>query len=192
MVIMANEVDNIYNKYENYPLISYNCAKFMMDNNELIWKLLKYNDKDAYKNDSAHPNLTKTEKASLINNGDLDPDYSRFRIFFDFGMDKAVDAQISILRISPIELIPTNHIYGRISMGFEVYTHFSLCTLSNYQSRLQLISQQIIEIFNGQEIGFLGRIHFDAKASSRCRMTTAGVGEIPFKGNLIVMSNWIG
>jgi len=189
---MTNEIDNVYNKYENYPLISYNCAKYMMDNNELIWKLLKYNDKDAYKNDSSHPNLIKSAKGAMICNGDPDPDYSKFKIFFDFGMDKAVDAEISILRIAPIELIPINHIYGRISMAFEIYSHFSLCTLSNYQSRLQLISQQIIEVFNGAEIGFLGRLHFDAKASNRCKMTTTGVGEIPFKGNLIVMSNWIG
>ena len=68
-----------------------------MDNNELIWKLLKYNDKDAYKNDSAHPNLTAKEKGDLVNNGDLDPDYSRFRIFFDFGMDQSINEKISIV-----------------------------------------------------------------------------------------------
>jgi len=181
----------IYNKYENYPLISYNCVKYMMDNNELIWKLLKYNDKDAYKNDSAHPNLTLQEKGNMINNGDLDPDYSRFRIFFDFGMDQSINAKISILRITPIELTPVNHIYGRIFMGFEIFTHFSISALSNYQSRLQVLSQQIIEVFNGSEIGYLGRLHFDAKASARCKMVTSMSGNIPYRGNMIVMSNWI-
>lgn len=181
-----------YNKYENYPLISYNCVKYMMDNNELIWKLLKYNDKDAYKNDSAHPNLTAKEKGDMVNNGDLDPDYSRFRIFFDFGMDQSINEKISILRITPIELVPINYVYGRIFMGFEIYTHYSISALSNYQSRLQVLSQQIIEVFNGAEIGYLGRLHFDSRASTRCKMVTSMAGNIPYRGNMVVMSNWIG
>jgi hypothetical protein len=76
-------------------------------------------------------------------------------------------------------------------MGFEIFTHFSISALSNYQSRLQVLSQQIIEVFNGSEIGYLGRLHFDAKASARCKMVTSMGGNIPYRGNMIVMSNWI-
>jgi hypothetical protein len=176
-----------YNKFENLPLLSSNCIEFLMNNNELIWKLLQYTDRDAYKNDSKHPNLTKVEKAALIYNGM--PNQNDFKIFLDVGQDDAITTETAIMRIHPMELVPVNHIYGNVSMAFECYAPFKSNTLSNHTTRIMTITQQIIETFNGQEIGGLGRLYFDARASSRCRMTLAG--QTNFKGNVVVMCNWI-
>lgn len=176
-----------YNKYEDFPMLAYNCVSYMMDNNELIWKLLKYADKDAWKSDASHPNLTKAEKGALIYDGSADE--TNYRIFFDVGQDNAWTNQACVLRITPIELNPKNYIYGNVSMGFEVYSHYKINHLSKYTTRLNLMVQQIIELFNGSEIGGLGRLYFDARATSRCRMSIAG--QIPFKGNAVVMCNWV-
>jgi hypothetical protein len=186
---MTDDRKSVYNKYEELPNLSYSCLKYLLDNNELIWKLLKYTDKDAYKNDSAHPNLTKQQKTQLINDGTPDPDNSKFRVFMDFGQDDAWTIQACILRITPIEIIPVNHIYGNVAMVFETYSHYQINQLSNYTTRINTITQQLLEMFNGQEIGGLGRLYFDAKTSSRCRMSVAG--QIPFKGNAIVLCNWM-
>ena len=53
-----------YATYENMTNISYKIIEHLMTNPdaEIIWKLLKYNDADAY----SRPNLTLEEKAALI------------------------------------------------------------------------------------------------------------------------------
>jgi len=176
-----------YNKFENLPLLSSNCIEYLLNNNDLVWKLLKYTDRDAYKNDSAHPNLTKAQKGALIYNGM--PEQNSFRVFMDVGQDDAFTEDACILRITPSEVIPVNYIYGNVSMAFEIYCSYKINTMSNSHTRLNTVAQQIIETFNGAEIGGLGRLYFDARASSRCRMTL--VGQTNFKGNVVVMCNWI-
>ena len=51
---------NAYNIYEDFPRYSYKCIKYMMDNNELIWKLLKYNSPDAW--EKSEPTITEPFK----------------------------------------------------------------------------------------------------------------------------------
>ena len=63
---MVDAVQSSYDKFENIPLIPYNLVNCLMDNNEDIWKLLAYNDANAWKSDSMHPDLTMTQKANLI------------------------------------------------------------------------------------------------------------------------------
>jgi hypothetical protein len=177
---------DMYNKYLDLPTFSYECVKYLMINNELIWKLLKYNDKDAWKSDTSHPNLTTAQKGALVYNGSSDQ--TSFRLFLDFGQDSAMTEQGAYLRISPVELYPENHIQGNIVMAFEIYTHYLCNTLSNYKPRLDLIAQQIIEVFNGADISGLGRLYFDARANRKCRLSIGG--EIPFRGKIVTMCNW--
>jgi hypothetical protein len=184
----TDEVKEQYNKFEKFPSLSYNCINYLVDNNDMIWKLLSYTDKDAYKNDSTHPNLTKAQKGALIYKGDS-ANERNFRVFMDFGQDIAWTEQVTVLRITPTKLIPKSYVYGNVSMALEVYTHYLINQLSNYQTRLNMITQQLIETLNGQEIGGLGRLYFDYRANSECRMIIGG--QTPFKGNVLVMCNWI-
>jgi len=184
---MTDEKKEIYNKFKDLPLLSYNCIKYMMLNNELIWRLIKYTDKDAYKLDSEHPNLNSSQKGELIYNGD--PNITDFRIFSDFGQDPAWTEQVTILRITPVELYPKNHIYGNVTIAMEVYSHYLINQLSNYQTRLNMITQQLLEVFNGQDVDGLGVLYFDARAYSKCRMTIGG--QIPYRGNIITFCNWL-
>ena len=176
-----------YNTYDFFPAISHNCLSYLMDENELVWKLLKYNDKDAWKDDTDHPNLSKAEKGALIYDGS--PDDTNFRVFMDFGNDNVWTEQVCLLRISPTELIPKNHVYGNICIAFEVHCHYKINTLSNYQTRANIITQQIIDVFNGAEIGGLGRLFFDFKISYKSRMSIGGM--TPFKTNYLIMTNWL-
>jgi hypothetical protein len=174
---------NEYNKFTEFPNLSYNCITYLLDNNELIWKLLKYNDSNAWSKDD----LTAEEKRLLIYSGQ--PDQTNYRVFMDLGNDDSWNEQTSILRISPIELNPVNYIVGSIYMGFEIYVHYSCNHLSNYKARTNVIAQQMIETFNGVEIGGLGRLYFDSNYSSRC--TARMIGQIPYKGMAVVMCNYL-
>jgi hypothetical protein len=178
-------IKDSYNKYENFPDLSYNCIKYMLTNNDLIWRLLNYNDKDAWRLDATHSNLTAAQKGALIYDGSTDD--TLFRVFMDVGYDSAWTIQVPIIRITPIELIPTNYVYGKVTMAFEIYSHYKINQLSNYQTRLNMLTQQIIEVFNGAEVGGIGRLFFDARASARSKMQI--MGSIPYKGNCVYMVN---
>ena len=74
-----------YATYEAMKLASYRIIEHLIENPdaEIIWKLLKYDDADAY----SRPDLTIDEKRELIYNGQsIQTD---FRVFFDFMMDDA-------------------------------------------------------------------------------------------------------
>ena len=176
-----------YNKFELYPLMAYNCIDYLVNNNESIFKLLYYTDAEAWKSDSLHPDLTRSQKINLIYAGQ--PDETKYRIFLDFGMDNPWTVQACLIRISPAELHPTNHIRGNVSMVFEVYSHFAMDHLSNFTTRIDSVTQQFLEVFNGREVGGLGRLYFDARATNRCRTLLSG--KIPFKGKTTIMCNWI-
>ena len=52
----------MYNSYYALPTIPYNILKHLALSDEIIWKLLKYNDYDALDK----PNLTFSEKMELV------------------------------------------------------------------------------------------------------------------------------
>lgn len=177
-------IDNNYNMFTELPNLSYNCISYLKDNDEYIWKLLKYNNPDAWK----EPNLTEAEKIALIYNGQ--DDETKYRIFSDVAADNSWTIEACILRISPITILPTNYVYGYVSMGFEIYSHYKINQMSNYQTRIESMAQRIIQVFNGAEIGGLGRLYFDYRASTLCKSVI--IGSIPFKGRAITMCNHLG
>jgi hypothetical protein len=152
-------------------------------NGETIWKLLNYDTNDAWSPSKA--NLTKSQKGALIYKGTGDP--TTFRMFFDPGMDSAWTVATTILRISPVTILPTTYVYGTQSILFEVYAHATLSMLSNYKSRSLLLCQQIIKVLNGADIEGIGRIYFDAKKSNSCRLTARNIGNATYKGYELVM-----
>jgi len=180
---MTGTENNSYNKFELLPKISYNCISYLIENNELIWKLLHYTTPDAWNK----TNLTKAEKGALIYAGQ--PDETSYRVFQDTGQDISWVKECAILRISVFELIPTTYVYGNISLGAEVYAHHKVNHMSNYQTRVDTIVQQLIETLNGAEIGGLGRLYFDASEYSRSKAIT--IGQIPYKGKVVIFQNWI-
>lgn len=168
-----------YNKFSTFSEITYNCIKYMMDNNDSIWKLLYYPDPDAWNK----PNLTSEQKAGLIYNGT--PEETNFRIFADLGQDNAWTVQACILRISPTTATPRNHVFGSMSIGFEIYSHYRCNTMSNYKTRIDSIAEDLISVFNGADVSGIGRIYFDSRASSNCKMVT--IGGIPYKGRGLIL-----
>jgi|WetSurMetagenome_2_1015567.scaffolds.fasta_scaffold23156_5 hypothetical protein len=184
---MPDLVQEQYNKFSFLPQVSYNLIDYLLNNNDLIWKLLKYNDADAWRTDSTHPNLTNSEKGALIYDGlknQID-----CRVFLDYGQDESMQDQICLLRTSVVDAIPSNYIWGHLTFGWEVFSHFKINTLSNYQTRTHMIGQQLIETFNGKDLGNgIGRIYFDSSRNSRSRMTI--IGNAPFKGVALFMCNY--
>lgn len=171
-----------YATYSSMPSVSYKIIEHLMTNPkaEIIWKLLKYNDADAY----TRPNLTQKEKAALIYKGEaIQADY---RVFFDFMMDDAETEMNTILRIYPAEVYPINRVTGLCTINFEVFTHSKINHLSNYTTRVDVIIQTLIDVLNGADIGGIGVLFFDNQASRYDKIQT--IGQKPYKGKLLKMS----
>ena len=152
----------------------------MLENNELIWKLLKHNNPEAYK----EGNLTASQKRGLIYKGE--DNETDFRVFMDVGQSDAWLEESCVLRISPFRIIPTNRTVGTVQMAFEVYAHYKINHLTNYKTRINVICEELIALFNGVHIGGIGKLFFDVLEDRGLGMIQ--VGQIPFKGKRMLMS----
>jgi len=170
-----------YATYKIFDSISYTCIEHLMKENETVWKLLKYNDPDAWNK----PDLTLEEKAALIYAGQ--DDLTQFRVFLDIGQPDVWTQEICNIRIAPYSAFPNNKTVGTISVMFEVYAHYKVNHLSNYKTRIDMVMQQFLATFNGLYIGGIGRLFFDRLGSQDNRLEYGG--QLPYKGRWVIMSN---
>lgn len=144
-----------YNTFISAQPVVYNVISKLINDEEDIWKLLKYNESDALD----RPPLTKAEKASLIYDGvGKQNDYRVFRS--PYVEDMVSDEQTQI-RIFTTNYCPLNKTLGMIDVMFEFVTHNKIISLSGYMNRIEFMAQRIIEIFNGVDLGGASSISFD-------------------------------
>lgn len=180
---MAENVQRVgleaYNDFKMFSELSYNCIKIMLDN-ELIWKLLKYTDPDAWNK----PNLTQEEKAALIYAGQQDT--SQYNVFMDGKQPDVLMNEVTLIRIMPHYAIGINRTLGIIEVSMEVFSHYKINHLSNYKTRIDIIAQELLGTFNGVDVGGIGLMSFDRVADQSSRLFQAG--QIPFGGKQMVFS----
>lgn len=169
-----------YSNITGFKNLSYNCISYMMESNELIWKLLKYEDPNAFEK----PNLTIAEKRAMIYGGQ--PDETLFRVFSSEKQPNAWVHEACILRIFPSSIYPDNRTVNTVTMTFDVYTHYRIDTLSNLNTRTDTITEEIITLFNGANIGGLGRLFFNVAGSRNTGSRDSG--QVPFGGKRILLA----
>lgn len=181
--------ENDYADYLFLPKVSYDIISALIDNSdaEILWKLLKGSTKDDWK----LPDLTKSQKRALIYDGSENA--TDFSIFLDSGEDDVLTKEHCQLRIYPYWINPTNAQYGIIDIAFEIICHYSINTLSNYQTRVDTLVATIINCLNGaiintgaQDSGAIGAMFFNQKESNKDKMQS--FNQPPFKGKILIMS----
>jgi hypothetical protein len=155
-------------------------VKYLIDNNEDMWKILKYNDSDCLNKS----NLTHNEKTSLIYKGE--PDESLFKVFFDEGQVNAFIDEASILRIFLYSIFPENRTVNTVTIAFDLFAHYRINHLNDYSTRTERMSQIILQVFNGEQIPEVGQMFFDIMGNKEIR--DYGQGQLPFRGKRILMS----
>ena len=173
----------VKNNYEKFPYVPQNCVRYLMNNNELIWKLLKYTTPDAWRK----PNLTLLEKEGLLYSGQKDRPQDDFNVFFDVGQDDVWTKETTVMRNYIYEVIPDNTVTGTLLVAFEIFSHNMINTLSNYTTRVDMISQQIVETLNGAEIDGVGTLWFHQQVTRRLRIYETGIK--PYRGKMLLMAN---
>ena len=174
-----------YNKLELLPELPYKILERLMTDSkaELMWKLLKYNENDAY----LKPNLTLKEKSALIYNGE--GDLSNYNVLLDPYDDETTVHQKTFLRVYNGNNYPEDHIKSIQEVVFEVYCHPALTTLKNYQNRIDAIIQCIFEAINGADTGGLGHLFYNNSSRASCKIWA--IGTKPYKGKYFVLGTRI-
>jgi len=174
--------ETAYNDFRAFSKISYNCIKIMMNESELIWKLLKYSDPDAW----SKPDLTQIEKAELIYAGQQDT--STYHVFMDGKQPDVLMDEVALVRIMPYYAVGLNRTIGLIEVSMEVFSHYKINHLSNYQTRVDTIVEELLSIFNGVSVGGMGLLSFDKTLDQSSRLFEAG--QIPFGGKQIIFATF--
>ncbi len=169
-----------YSSFSIFPKLSYNCIKILMEQNELVWKLLKYTEPDAWDKSD----LTHEEKAALIYTGQQDT--SMYNVFMDGKQPDVLMKEVTLLRVMPYYAVGMNRTLGYIEISMEVFSHYKINHLSNYQTRIDTIAGELLNIFNGIDVGGIGLLSFDKSADQSSRLFEAG--QIPFGGKQIIFS----
>lgn len=155
--IKADSLINIsYNSLSSIKLLSYKVIEYLVKNNDIIWKLLKYPSSDALSQDF----LTIEEKQDLIYNGKGEGDnHNVFRTAF---LDDLTKQQVSHLRIYLASIRPENRTVANVTFAIETVVHNKIMSLDTLENRLELLTQQVIETLNGAAIkGIIGKLVFD-------------------------------
>ncbi len=182
---MVNRKDE-YATYELLPHLSYKIVEYLMTSPdaEIIWKLLKYTDADAYDKE----NLSLEEKAKLIYDGQADG--SKYNVFFDYMLDDSETKMETLLRIYPAEVYPNTRVHGLCSINIEVLSHAKINHLSNYTTRVDTIIQALLKVLNGVDVNGIGVMFFDNQGSRYDKIQI--IGQKPYKGKLLKMSVHMG
>lgn len=179
----TNVGETAYLDWKQYPTFSYKCITYLMENNELVWKLLKHTEADAWSN--TVPNLTPDEKRALIYTGQEDA--SLFNLFLDIKQPDVFTKEVSIIRICPYYAAGTGRTTGYLEMSMEVFCHQKINHLSNYQTRMETIVGELLNVFHGANIGGIGFMTFNKLADQTSRLYNSG--QIPFGGKQIIFTN---
>ncbi len=182
-MLLSQDIGAIaYNDFKHFNEISYNCIKIMIDENQLIWKLLKYKTPDAWN----MPDLTQAEKAELIYAGQQDS--SKYNVFMDGKQPDVLVEETTLIRIMPNYAIGLNRTVGLIQVSMEVFSHYKINHLSNYTTRIDTIAGELLALFNGTDIGVVGLLAIDKIIDQSSRLFQAG--QIPFGGKQIIFATY--
>jgi len=153
----------LYNQFSHMPYVPYRVLEYLAENNDIIWKLLKYQTKDAL----SKPNLTLDEKLALIWSGDSDQD--KYSVFLTRLIENAILDAKTILKIYKINTIPTDHIKANVSYEFDIL-HGSKLAIVEYNgiicNRADVFETELLKTLNGVYVGGIGTLQFNKQKSN--------------------------
>ena len=143
----------MYNSMATLPYIPYRIMEYLALNDEIIWKLLKYNTYDAL----SKSNLTTQEKMALIwANDDKQEKYS---VFFTNLVEDAITQSKTILKLYRYFSNTENLWLADVIYAFDILYGGNMYMVGYNGvpvSRGDLITQRILEVLNGAYVGGVG------------------------------------
>lgn len=147
----------MYNSMSQLPFIPYRILTYLANNDDIIWKLLKYNTYDAL----SKPNLTFDDKMNLIwtKDGPQEP----FNIFMTNIIDDAIPTSKCVMKIYNYYIHAKELYTGIVVYAFDLLYGPKMSNVQ-YQGvpvlRWDLFVNRILYILNGQDVGGVGKLTF--------------------------------
>lgn len=146
----------MFNSFSTLPYIPYNIIVHLAKNDEVIWKMLKYNSYDAM----SKPNLSMKEKIDLIWKQGKDEDYG---IFLKPLVEDAITQSKSIMKCYQYYINPSNLYIGAVTFAFD-FLYGGDMALVEYNgvpvSRGDLFIHRLLTVLNGADVGGVGKLVF--------------------------------
>ena len=173
------DVKDAYASYPDLATHPYKLITHLMDNSEIVWKLLRYDDPDAW----SKPNLTKAEKGALIYPGG--ENITDYRVFTDQGQSDVFTAENCVIRMGIHSIFQENRTVGTIYYVLEAFAHYKVNHLSNYTNRVDVITSEFIRVFNGATLMGIGQMNMDRASNHNARMELGFTQ--PHRGRWLIM-----
>ena len=178
----------MYNSLSALPRVPYNILTYLANNDEIIWKLLKYNDYDAL----SKPNLPVGDKLDLVWKTGPQDDFS---IFITPLVEDAIAESRCIMKVYQYYIQPKELYEAVVVYAFDIL-YGGQMTLVDYNgvpvSRGDLIVHRLLNTLNGAEVGGVGKLTF-LDDMSRYDLEKSVIGNSrTFTGNCLYMSTLMG
>lgn len=148
-------MDHDYNKFTGFSYLSYNIISHLINNDDVLWKVLKFPNSNAL----SQPNLSLADKRALIYKGQTDS--TPYRVFTTPFMDDAFQEQQTQIRIYTGRVTPENYVTSVVDFVIDVICHNKIAILNNASNRLDVMFEHIMQALNGRNIESLGNLYFN-------------------------------
>ena len=146
----------MYNSMSRLPTIPYQILTYLAQNDEILWKMLKYNGYDAL----SQPNLTFDEKMSLIWK---EGPQEEFGIFLTGLVEDAIAESKCLLKIYNYYIHADDLYIAPVVYAFD-FLHGGKMALVDYNgypvARDDIFVNRMLEVLNGAEIPGVGKLTF--------------------------------
>ena len=147
----------MFNSLSSLPTATYNILKYLANNNENIWKMIKYNTYDAL----SKPNLTMSEKLSYIWKNGAQEDYS---VFLTNIVGDAICEEKCILKCYDYYIAATDAFISTPIFAFDFLYGVTMALVDRDGipvNRGDLFIHEILSTLNGVDIGGVGKLVFN-------------------------------
>ena len=146
----------MYNSLTALPYIPYRILSYLATEEEILWKLLAYNDYDTL----SKPNLTFQEKMDLV--WKTGPQ-GKFSVFFTNLVEDAVPESRCIMKLYDFYIHAKELYTSTVVYAFD-FLYGGNMALVDYEgvpvSRGDLFINRILTTLNGADVGGVGRLTF--------------------------------
>lgn len=179
----------MYNSMTALPYIPYNIMKYLALNEEILWKLLKYNTYDAL----SKPSLTFQEKMDLI--WAKDDKQEKYNVFFTNLVEDAITQSKTIMKLYKF-FIDTDNIYNAnvvYQIDFLYGGNMAMVECNGIPvPRDDLLIQRVLETLNGVAVGGVGMLQLNTQMSRYSSARTTIGNDKTFTGASLFLVTQVG
>ena len=174
----------MYNDFISMPYIPYRIIEYLANNNENLWKILKYNTYDCLSEDD----LTFEEKMELVWSHEANQE--DYKIFLTALVENMIPVSGTIIKIYKEMTLPRNHINA--VAGYEIdILYGGKIALVEYNgipcNRGDVCEAEILSTLNGVEVDGVGKLEFSMKKLGSSRSSLNIGDNKSFTGTSLLM-----